>query len=173
MTYELPEGDFIGPYKWFSVDTLRAEVAKAERRGAAQRDADLMGVNTQPFLLFDAQQQTIHWPIPTRVDLPMTVTIPPMPLYTATQLAAARLQGAEELKRLQDINRAHVDSHNRLVIQSARDGERITALESALGVARSKAAEAYTESINDTHRAARTSILEAITLIDTTLGAKT
>lgn len=49
---------------------------------------------------------------------------------------------------------------------------RITALESALGVARSKVAKAYTESINDTHGAARTSILEAIALIDTTLGAK-
>ena len=33
MNYELPEGDYIGPYKWFSADTLRAEVAKAYKEG--------------------------------------------------------------------------------------------------------------------------------------------
>ena len=33
MTYTLPEGDYQGPYKWFSADTLRAEVDKAYKRG--------------------------------------------------------------------------------------------------------------------------------------------
>ena len=33
MTYTLPEGDYIGPYKWFSADTLRAEVDKAYKQG--------------------------------------------------------------------------------------------------------------------------------------------
>ena len=33
MTYKLPEGDYQGPYKWFSADTLRAEVDKAYKQG--------------------------------------------------------------------------------------------------------------------------------------------
>ena len=33
MTYTLPEGDYQGPYKWFSVDTLMAEVDKAYKQG--------------------------------------------------------------------------------------------------------------------------------------------
>jgi len=41
-----------------------------------------------PFLLLDLQAQTIHWPIPTKIDVSMTVVIPKMPLYAEAQLLA-------------------------------------------------------------------------------------
>ena len=61
MTYELPEGDYIGPYKWFSADTLRAEVAKAEQRGAeAMRERCIRFFTDNDDLLFWGLQAAQH-----------------------------------------------------------------------------------------------------------------
>lgn len=43
----------------------------------------------EPFLLFDTQQKTVHFLIPTRIDVPMTVAIEPMKLYSEAQLKQA------------------------------------------------------------------------------------
>ena len=71
----------------------------------------------EPVAYFDLQKQVFFWAKPTMIDVPMTVALNPLPLYTAPPTAApiedieALRRDAERLKaeneRLFQINRSH------------------------------------------------------------------
>ena len=99
--YKLPEPSVIDTHiptgykiRGYTADTLRSEIAAAEKRGAEQREAELMVIGMEPFGYYDPSNCLFSFPgfYSNEEELIAKKIIDP--LYTAEQLAAARLQGA-------------------------------------------------------------------------------
>ena len=56
----------------------------------------------EPVAYFDLQKQVFYWARPTMIDVPMTVALEPLPLYTAPPEDEALRRDAERYRYLRD-----------------------------------------------------------------------